>query len=249
MIWNVNYTTLSSYQDNQPYRVDIAYDKDYPAITFSKEGKEDTVIYGTQVGSMLHTWTTLGGASQWSNLTVWGGDNSRGYYPGLGTDTTNSEGKNNYIHLFWSKFGERFHGYKTGQGIYYGTTINSYDDGHQASLPPNFAVLVKYPIDQILACAKEYGVDMEHDGVRIYGQYIATEKWESGYDIDRISRNVAELYLVDRSGVGVFSKGHRGENFRSNITQGAQTVLTDGTQVDLANYSRDGFIRYPWHVN
>lgn len=248
VVWNINYTTLTNYNVNQPYGVDMFYDETYPAITFG-EGENAKIVYGEQVGSMMHTWSQLGGGSYWSNLTVWGGDGSRGYYPGLGTTTTNSNGKNNHVTFFKSKHATTFKHSKTGQALDFGARVNTFSEEHSASQNPNFVCLVKYRISEILDYAEEYGIDLEHDGIKIYGQYYGTETWESGYTINRISRGVAELFIVDRSGKGVWTKRHLSDTFESNITRGGQTVLSNGTQVDLCTNSVDGFIRYPYRIS
>ena len=254
VIWNANYGTMTNYADNQPFGIEMFYDESYPAITFSKEGMEDKVLYGQMVGKMLHTFVSMQGVpsintnSQWSIITTWGGDGSRGYYPNLGTDTTNATNKNNYATFFRSKYANTYVGSKTGQ-VYEYNKLHDWSENKSGYQSTHFAVLVKYPIAEILSNAETYGVDLEHDGIEIRGQYYSTETWESGYTIDRKARAVTRLFIVDRSGKGIFDKRHMFPDINNDITQGAQTTLSAGDQVDLANYTVDGFIRYPYYIS
>ena len=234
VIWDVRYRRLNAMGDTQPWNYEINYDDSYPAITFSAEGKEDKILYGTMVGSMLHTSPNASGTSYYA--TLWGGDNGRGYYTNLAV-----EGRTNKYIFGYSKYANTFRGSITGymglNGLY-GSGTSTWDSVF-------WAILVRYPIDEIKQYAEEYGVDLENAGLTIQGQFLADETWESNYEIQRKARAEAKLFLVDRSGVGVYTK-HKGG---SPVTEGAQTALTMDYPVDLSNINFDGFNRYPYYMS
>ncbi len=245
VVWNVANARPAGLQADQPWRTDVYFDADYPAITFG-EGDDQVVVYGQQVGQMKHTWPVYGapsysGRSNWSTLSVWGGDSSQGYYTNIANNTTNTTDRNNYYTFARSSHANTYRS-NTSSYVTQWTTSSTSNDGWNTV---HYAVLVKYPIDVILENAEKYGINLETDGIKIYARYTADEKWESSYEIERAAVGVAELFVWEREGGGVFDKiaGPHGR------TEGAQSALELGYPVTLAFNNFDGSVRYPYRMN
>ena len=241
VVWNLNYGRLANFAGNQPWKISAAYDSDYTAITIggvefkgTYVGMIRTSITGSQpyYNKDAYTYYTINGIA-YSNIGIY---NSRNW--------TSAVSKYN---------GASASGYKQSEDEIKGPGITAYNCGI------HYAVLVKYPLQEIIAKCNEKDeegnplVDLANAGLPIYSRFNVTEYW----DAKTVESGETKNYEITRSAVGgparlfVREGGPGGKFGKSRViasSEGAQSILMNGTDVDLIHLKFDGSVRYPYYV-
>ncbi|MBR2684124.1 MAG: Cna B-type domain-containing protein [Atopobiaceae bacterium] len=259
VVWNLNYGRLASSGDTQPWEIDAAYDKDFGAITIG-----DKTFTGTYVG-MLHSNSGYSQAYYDKDRNSYL-DCMAGYNPQRQMQYSNIGESNN------TNFKEAFsdHGlmlYKEGKSGFSGSGVatGNVADTYSNDCGQHYAVLVKYPMEEIIAACNEINpatgepyVDLANAGLDIYAKFDVTETWEATTDQTDQSGQ-AKHYQLTRSAIGgpanLNIKPSGGEGIFNKIsispkqTSGAQTVLANGSDVDLISQPLDGYTKYPYRMS
>ncbi|MBR0417375.1 MAG: Cna B-type domain-containing protein [Firmicutes bacterium] len=248
IVWDVEYGRLGSRAATQPWEIYTAYENDFEAIKIG-----DKTFKGTYVGMLRTSGLNYGIPNRDRDY--------RDYYMIDGGAYSNIGIRNNRHFVFattgFSDGRYQQTGYSSNEGESSGKTASEHFPGVY------FAVLVKYPMQEVLVACHEINpatgepyVDLVNDGLVIRGMFDVTEEWEaktkesneqSRYTIVRKSPAQNRLFLRDGSGEGVFYKEKYRSNNPGDYIRGAQTVLDDGLVLDVLSTTFDGYTRYPWH--
>ena len=253
VVWNVLARRIyGQAREIQPWEGDMAYanDAEHPAITIGEQ-----TFVGEYVGA-IHSGLRN------NEATYYISDKNSAAYTNIGT-----QNRTNFRWSFSSHLPSAHHlwAQKTGYNSVNANnndgrdSIIDYTDGSSTAsnlwLRPglNFAILVKYPFDDVVNACNEINpetgspyVDLANDGLPIIGRFSMSETWASGYQPVRTGQGNARLFLRDGSGAGVFSKAR--SDVQDGKVEGAQTILAQYNKPIQLPYATTygGAINYPY---